>query len=33
VTLPSTFCRRLVEEAGVLLLPADVFGSALAEVP
>jgi aspartate/methionine/tyrosine aminotransferase len=29
----STFCRRLVEEAGVILLPADVFASQLGEVP
>jgi aspartate/methionine/tyrosine aminotransferase len=29
----STFCRRLVEEAGVILLPADVFASELGEVP
>jgi aspartate/methionine/tyrosine aminotransferase len=29
----STFCRRLVESAGVLLLPADVYHSDLAEVP
>jgi hypothetical protein len=28
-----TFCRRLVEVAGVLLLPADVFESALGDVP
>jgi len=29
----GSFCRRLVEEAGVILLPADVFASELAEVP
>jgi len=29
----SSFCRRLVERAGVVLLPADVFRSELAEVP
>ncbi|HEY6761725.1 MAG TPA: aminotransferase class I/II-fold pyridoxal phosphate-dependent enzyme [Baekduia sp.] len=29
----SAFCRRLVEEAGVLLLPADVYASDLAPVP
>jgi PhzF family phenazine biosynthesis protein len=29
----SSFCRRLVEQAGVLLLPADVFTSELATVP
>jgi len=29
----SSFCRRLVREAGVVLLPADVFASQLAEVP
>lgn len=29
----STFCRRLVETAGVLLLPADIYASRLAEVP
>src|SRR5215208_1253387 len=28
-----TFCRRLVDEAGVLLLPADVFASELGDVP
>jgi aspartate/methionine/tyrosine aminotransferase len=29
----SAFCRRLVEQAGVVLLPADVYASALGEVP
>jgi aspartate/methionine/tyrosine aminotransferase len=29
----STFCRRLVEQAGVVLLPADIYASALGEVP
>jgi aspartate/methionine/tyrosine aminotransferase len=29
----SAFCRRLVETAGVVLLPADIFHSELAEVP
>ena len=29
----SSFCRRLVEEAGVVLLPADVYHSDLAQVP
>lgn len=29
----SEFCRRLVEQAGVILLPADVFDSELGEVP
>jgi aspartate/methionine/tyrosine aminotransferase len=29
----SSFCRRLVETAGVLLLPADIYHSDLAEVP
>ncbi len=29
----STFCRRLVERAGVVLLPADIYASALADVP
>ena len=29
----SSFCRRLVETAGVILLPADVFASELGEVP
>ncbi len=28
----SSFCRRLVEQAGVILLPADVFASELAPV-
>jgi aspartate/methionine/tyrosine aminotransferase len=27
------FCRRLVEEAGVILLPSDVFSSQLGDVP
>jgi hypothetical protein len=27
------FCRRAVEQAGVLLLPASLFHSDLAEVP
>ena len=27
------FCRRLVEEAGVVLLPADIYRSELGEVP
>jgi aspartate/methionine/tyrosine aminotransferase len=31
--LTRTFCRRLVEAAGVILLPADVFASSLGEVP
>lgn len=29
----ETFCRRAAEEAGVLLLPAALFASGLAEVP
>jgi aspartate/methionine/tyrosine aminotransferase len=29
----SSFCRRLVEQAGVLLLPADIYHSDLADVP
>ena len=29
----STFCRRLVERAGVVLLPADIYASDLAPVP
>jgi aspartate/methionine/tyrosine aminotransferase len=29
----STFCRRLVEHAGVVLLPADIYASQLASVP
>jgi aspartate/methionine/tyrosine aminotransferase len=29
----SDFCRRLVETAGVLTLPADIYTSELAEVP
>jgi aspartate/methionine/tyrosine aminotransferase len=29
----STFCRRLVESAGVVLLPADLYHSELAPVP
>jgi aspartate/methionine/tyrosine aminotransferase len=29
----STFCRRLVKNAGVLLLPADIYHSVLADVP
>jgi aspartate/methionine/tyrosine aminotransferase len=29
----SRFCRRLVETAGVLTLPADIYASELAEVP
>lgn len=29
----ETFCRQLVEEAGVLLLPASVYFSDLAQVP
>jgi aspartate/methionine/tyrosine aminotransferase len=29
----STFCRRLVERAGVVVLPADIFSSRLFEVP
>jgi aspartate/methionine/tyrosine aminotransferase len=29
----STFCRRLVERAGVVLLPADIYASSLAPVP
>jgi aspartate/methionine/tyrosine aminotransferase len=29
----SRFCRRLVETAGVLTLPADIYTSELAEVP
>ena len=29
----GTFCRRLVETAGVLLLPADIYHSDLAEMP
>ncbi len=29
----STFCPRLVETAGVVLLPADIFHSQLADVP
>jgi aspartate/methionine/tyrosine aminotransferase len=27
------FCRALLEEAGVVLLPASIFASPLAEVP
>jgi aspartate/methionine/tyrosine aminotransferase len=29
----ETFCRELVEQAGVVLLPASIFASALAPVP
>jgi aspartate/methionine/tyrosine aminotransferase len=29
----SSFCRRLVRTAGVLLLPADIYASELAETP
>jgi aspartate/methionine/tyrosine aminotransferase len=29
----SAFCRRLVETAGVVLLPADIYHSQLADVP
>lgn len=29
----ETFCRRLVEEAGVLLLPSSIYRSELGEVP
>ncbi len=29
----STFCRRLVERAGVVLLPADIYASELGSVP
>ena len=29
----ATFCRRLVEQAGVVLLPADIYQSPLADVP
>ena len=29
----ATFCRRLVEQAGVVLLPADLYESGLAPVP
>jgi len=29
----SSFCRRLVERAGVVLLPADIYASELAPVP
>jgi aspartate/methionine/tyrosine aminotransferase len=29
----ATFCRRLVERAGVVLLPADIYASELAPVP
>jgi aspartate/methionine/tyrosine aminotransferase len=29
----ATFCRRLVEQAGVVLLPADIYASELATVP
>ncbi len=29
----SAFCRRLVERAGVVLLPADIYASQLAPVP
>jgi len=29
----SKFCRRLVERAGVVLLPADIYHSQLADVP
>ncbi|MEJ7725573.1 MAG: hypothetical protein WKH47_00980 [Actinomycetes bacterium] len=29
----ETFCRRAVEEAGVLLLPASLFASGIADVP
>ncbi len=29
----SAFCRRLVETAGVVLLPADIYRSQLADVP
>jgi aspartate/methionine/tyrosine aminotransferase len=29
----ETFCRRLVEEAGVLLLPASIYRSQLTETP
>lgn len=29
----GAFCRRLVEEAGVVLLPSDVHASDLADVP
>ena len=30
---PGEFCRALAEQVGVLMLPADVFASAVAEVP
>jgi aspartate/methionine/tyrosine aminotransferase len=29
----SAFCRRLVERAGVVLLPADIYHSQLTDVP
>lgn len=29
----EAFCRRLLEEAGVVLLPAGIFASPLADVP
>lgn len=29
----ATFCRRLVKQAGVMLLPADIYASELADVP
>jgi hypothetical protein len=29
----GAFCRRLVEAAGVVLLPADIYASALIDVP
>jgi len=29
----ETFCRRLVEEAGIVVLPASIFSSSLADVP
>jgi aspartate/methionine/tyrosine aminotransferase len=29
----TSFCRRLVETAGVLTLPADIYASSLADVP
>jgi aspartate/methionine/tyrosine aminotransferase len=29
----ETFCRRLIEEAGVLLLPASIYRSQLTETP
>ena len=29
----EAFCRRAVEEAGVILLPASLFASGLADVP